>query len=223
MPIMLAMMPRPSTISTMTEMKASRSNASLTSMPMTRTASLSCDVHRRMSEHHAHFRPSACPAFIVGLFDHLAEAENVGPMEEIEGDPEHGRDDRRDDRLADEVGTLGRAPLLALARVFQLADAQRQDREQHGPPDHQVDHEAGGPAHGALSLDLLEFDQRAREVLGMQEQHRLVMRADLGFAVAQHPRALGLELVAGGVDVLDLVPDMVDAAVGIAGEKVGDG
>src|SRR4029077_8545108 len=130
MPIMLAMMPRPSTISTMTEMKASRSNASLTSMPMTRTASLSCDSHRRTSGHHAHFRPSAVrPALIVGLFDHLAEAENVGLMEEIEGDPEHRRDDRRDDRLADEVGSLGCAPLLALARVLELADAQRQDRE----------------------------------------------------------------------------------------------
>src|SRR5260370_34965727 len=135
MPIMLAMMPRPSTISTMTEMKASRSNASLTSMPMTRTASLSCDVHRRTSGHHAYFRPSTmCPGIIVGLFGHLAEAENVGPMKEIEGDPEHRRDDRRDDRLADEVRPLGRAPLLALARVFSLAHAQPQDRKQHRPP-----------------------------------------------------------------------------------------
>ena len=57
----------------------------------------------------------------------------------------------------------------------------------------------------------------------MEEQHRLVMRADLGLAVAQHPRALSLQLVARGIDVLDLVPDMMDAAVGVARQAVGDG
>src|SRR5258708_16303444 len=56
-----------------------------------------------------------------------------------------------------------------------------------------------------LASGLLEFDQRAAEVLGMQEQHRLVVRADLWRAVAEHARAFGLELVAGGQDVVDLV------------------
>ena len=83
----------------------------------------------------------------------------------------------------------GRATVLAPAGVFDPLHAERQDGEQHGPPDHQIDHEAGRPAHGAAS-DLLEFDQRAGEILGMQEQHRLVVGADLGLAVAQHARAL---------------------------------
>src|SRR4051794_31602437 len=64
-------------------------------------------------------------------------------------------------------------------------------------------------------LDLLQLDQGAGEILGMQEQHRLVVGAYPGLAVAQHPRSPGLELVARGVDILDLVADVVDAAVGV--------
>ena len=36
---------------------------------------------------------------------------------------------------------------------------------------------------------LLELDQRAAEILGMQEQHRLAVRADLRLAFAKHARA----------------------------------
>ena len=54
----------------------------------------------------------------------------------------------------------------------------------------------------------------------MQEQHRLTMGADPGFAIAQNPGALGLEPVTGGYDVLDLIADMVDAAGGVALDKL---
>ena len=40
--------------------------------------------------------------------------------------------------------------------------------------------------------------------------------------IAEYARALGFELVAGGDDVLDLVAEMVHAAVRIALEKLGD-
>src|SRR5262245_16969820 len=71
----------------------------------------------------------------------------------------------------------------------------------------------------AASSCLLQLDQAAEEVLGVQEKHRLAMGADLRLPIAQHPRALGLQPIAGGQDVLDLVTDMVDAAGGITVEE----
>jgi uncharacterized ferritin-like protein (DUF455 family) len=59
-------------------------------------------------------------------------------------------------------------------------------------------------------------------ILGVQEEHRLVVRAVPGLTIAQHARTACLELVARGVDILDLVADMVDAAVGIAREESRD-
>ena len=41
----------------------------------------------------------------------------------------------------------------------------------------------------------------------MQEKHRLAMRADLRLAVAKHARAGGLQPVARGEDVVDLVAE----------------
>ena len=69
---------------------------------------------------------------------------------------------------------------------------------------------------------LLDLDQGAAEILGVQEQHRLAVGADLRLAVAEHARALGLEPVARRDDVVDLVADVVNAAVGIALEKFRD-
>ena len=48
---------------------------------------------------------------------------------------------------------------------------------------------------------LFELDQRAGEVLGVEEEHRLAVGADLRAAVAEHARALGEQAVAGGGDV----------------------
>ena len=50
----------------------------------------------------------------------------------------------------------------------------------------------------------------------MQEQHRLAVRPDLRVAVAQDPGALGLQLVAGGEDIVDLEADVMNAAVRVA-------
>src|SRR6185437_11844810 len=71
-----------------------------------------------------------------------------------------------------------------------------------------------------MKLNLLQLDQRAAEILGMEEQHGLVVGAELGLAVAQDARPFALELVAGGDDVLDLVADMVHAARRIALEEI---
>ena len=57
---------------------------------------------------------------------------------------------------------------------------------------------------------------------GMQEQHRLAVRADLRLAVAEHARAGGLQLVARGEDVVDLVADMMHAAGRVLLEEGGD-
>src|SRR5919206_2938476 len=74
-----------------------------------------------------------------------------------------------------------------------------------------------------LISGLLELDQRAAEVLRVQEEHRLAVRADLRLAVAQDPRALPGQLLARRADVLDLVADVVDAALRIALEEARNG
>ena len=73
------------------------------------------------------------------------------------------------------------------------------------------------------SSRLFEFDQGAAKVLGVQENHRLAMGAGLGLAVAQDPRALTLEPVAGGDDVIHLETEVVYPAGRVALEKGGDG
>src|SRR6202044_500222 len=67
-----------------------------------------------------------------------------------------------------------------------------------------------------MPSDLLDLDQRAGEILRVQKQHRLAVRADFRVPIPEHARALGLELVAGGDDVLNLKAEMVHAAVRIA-------
>src|SRR3984957_14665730 len=69
---------------------------------------------------------------------------------------------------------------------------------------------------------LLDFDQRAGEVLWVQKQHRLTMSADFRVSVSKHAPARSFELVAGGDDVLNLIAEVMHAAVRIAIEKLGD-
>ena len=57
----------------------------------------------------------------------------------------------------------------------------------------------------------------------MEEEHRLAMGPDLGIALAEHAGAVGDEPVAGGDDVVDLVAEMMDAAVRVALEEGRDG
>src|SRR5271154_3982723 len=54
---------------------------------------------------------------------------------------------------------------------------------------------------------LLDLDQRAGEVFRVEEQDRLAVGADFRVPVAEHARALGLELVAGGDDIRDLITE----------------
>src|SRR6185437_1489338 len=55
--------------------------------------------------------------------------------------------------------------------------------------------------------------QGAAEILRMQEQHRLAVRTNLGFAVAQHARALHLQYIARGANIRHFITDMMDSAV----------
>lgn len=70
---------------------------------------------------------------------------------------------------------------------------------------------------------LFQLDQRAVEILGVQEKHRLSMRADLGLSAAQYPRPFAHQPVAGGDDVIDLVTDVVDTAGRVLFQKPRDG
>jgi len=68
---------------------------------------------------------------------------------------------------------------------------------------------------------LLQFNQSAGEVFGVQKQHRLAMRADLGFA--QNPCALGFQMIAGDDDIIHLVADVMNAAWGVLFQEACDG
>src|SRR5262245_3645967 len=114
---------------------------------------------------------------------------------------------------------FGRARRGLLARLLGGADADRQHGEQHDPPDDEVDRGRESERH---RLRLLEFNQRPAKILGVQEQHRLAVRADLGFALPQHARALRDEPVARGDDVRDLVAEMMNSAIGVPLQKPGD-
>ena len=70
--------------------------------------------------------------------------------------------------------------------------------------------------------NLLELDQRSGEVLGMQEQHRLPVRADLRLAGADDPGTGRRQPVARGQDIRHFVADVVDAAGGRLFEKATD-
>src|SRR5262245_58358036 len=72
------------------------------------------------------------------------------------------------------------------------------------------------------ALRLFELGQRAEKILGVEEQHRLAVRADLRVAVAENAGTLRLELVARGDDVVDLVADVMDAAVAVLLQELGD-
>src|SRR4028119_786169 len=75
----------------------------------------------------------------------------------------------------------------------------------------------------SLSSGLLEFDQGAVEVLGVQEKHRFPMGSDLRLARAQHPGPGIHKLVPYRTDIVDLVADMMNAAVRVLLQEAGDG
>src|SRR6476659_5508662 len=81
---------------------------------------------------------------------------------------------------------------------------------------------SASPPRSRRRSNLLKLGQRAAEVFRMQEQHRLAVRPDLWVAVADHTRALRFELVARGQDVGHLVAHMMDAAVRVLLQELGD-
>ena len=56
----------------------------------------------------------------------------------------------------------------------------------------------------------------------MEEQHGFAVRADLRFAIAEHAGAACREPVLGSEDILNLVADMMHAAIGVFFQKFGD-
>ena len=47
--------------------------------------------------------------------------------------------------------TMAGIPFRETVILLDTPDTQRQNAEEHGPPDHEVDHDAGSPAHGERS------------------------------------------------------------------------
>src|SRR3546814_3095430 len=78
------------------------------------------------------------------------------------------------------------------------------------------------PVTMPTDLRLLEFDQRPVEVLGMQEEDGLVMRAYSGLAGPEDPRPRPDQMVARRENVVDFVAEMVDAAGRAALQESGD-
>src|SRR5918993_3657885 len=75
----------------------------------------------------------------------------------------------------------------------------------------------------SLSSGLLEFDERAVKVLGVQEKHGFSVGSDLRFARAQHPGPRIHKPVAGSRNIVHLVADMMHAAVRVLLQELGDG
>src|SRR5204863_1005366 len=82
--------------------------------------------------------------------------------------------------------------------------------------------ETGLHFFGIMLSRLLDLDQRSAEILGVQEQHRLAVSADLGLAVSQHARAALTQTIARRSDIAHLITDVMDAALRIAREEVGN-
>src|SRR5262245_64558482 len=78
------------------------------------------------------------------------------------------------------------------------------------------------PSERLMPSGLLDLDQRAAEVLRMEEQHRPAVRADFRLPIAKHARARSLEAIAGGADILHLVADVMDAPARVPLEECGD-
>src|SRR5215510_7540139 len=70
---------------------------------------------------------------------------------------------------------------------------------------------------------LLELDQRAEEITGMDEGDALARDVALRLSAAQHAHAGRAEAALGLRDVVDAETEVMDAALGIALEEFGDG
>src|ERR1700750_1794528 len=64
----------------------------------------------------------------------------------------------------------------------------------------------------ALMSQLLKFDERSEKILGVQEEIRLAMCTNPGFAIAENPGTGRKQSVAGIHDIRHLVTDMMHAA-----------
>src|SRR5438128_10393627 len=67
-----------------------------------------------------------------------------------------------------------------------------------------------------IASGLLDLDQSTAKILRVQEQYRFSVSADLRLAIAEDARSVRLEALPYGEDIVDLVAEMVDPAVGVA-------
>lgn len=83
---------------------------------------------------------------------------------------------------------LWRACMRAGHNIFQIALGLNTDRE-NDQEGHKPDHgEQDGGGNWTHDLHLLQLNERAIEILGMQEDHRLAVGPDFWLAIAQNTR-----------------------------------
>src|SRR5437763_11606576 len=76
-------------------------------------------------------------------------------------------------------------------------------------PGYRRQYRSANSSETAKASGLFQLDQSAAEIFRMQEQHRLVMRAQSRFAVAQDPNTRRAQPVACCDNIVDLVAEMV--------------
>src|SRR5438093_10370763 len=69
---------------------------------------------------------------------------------------------------------------------------------------------------------LLDLDQSSTEILRMKEENRFAVGADLGLPVPQNARATRAQAIARRFDVAHLIADVVNAALRITQQKIGN-
>src|SRR5258706_14988952 len=108
-----------------------------------------------------------------------------------------------------------------LARLGLRAEPEREDRKKDDPPADEVDGDCKRRTHPRLSL--FQFDERSAKILGVEEENRLSVRAGLWLSVTQNAGSRGNQAIAGRKDIVDLIADVVNAAVGVPLQKLCDG
>ena len=118
-------------------------------------------------------------------------------------------------RFAGRPGMGTNQPLACIALRLQT---DRQNDEQHHEPDHGIEDDSRGNTHQACS----QLDQRAGEILWVQEQYGFAVGPGFWVSVAKDTCPCRDQLIAGGEDVIDLVADVVNAARWVFGKEPGD-
>ena len=74
-----------------------------------------------------------------------------------------------------------------------------------------------------INLGFLQFNQRARKILGVQKKDRLTVSANHRLTIAYDTRTIAKQTIPGGEDIVHFEAKVVDSACRIAFQKTGDG